>query len=359
MNKIVELLVDWDNIELDDLGVDVLSLVENPAIQIGWMAFKETEVDPVEAQTRVLEMASQEEFGTFLDPETTIFIDTTQEEFADAAEIGSAIEAVDRLDNVVESALGVVKYRYAGRLRTNSRNFCRTMIGLNKIYSPEELVALGMAMSGVSSSIYPDGTGFDIQFVNGKFVPVVEGGVGQWMGGPNCGHYWQMVREYPSGVVEVLGRAEGDMGIPMRDRANNGYRMSSTFHFSDDDQMIVTGPAMVADQKILRMDEDGNPFHVFFSADTIKKIAQKFLANSKHNNTDINHDGEVVQENTLLESWIVEDPEMDKSKRLGYDVPVGTWFVSLKINNKDTWEKIKSGELTGYSVEGSFLEKLI
>ena len=45
MNKIVELLVDWNNLEFDDLGVDIMSLVENPAIQIGWQAFSEEQFE--------------------------------------------------------------------------------------------------------------------------------------------------------------------------------------------------------------------------------------------------------------------------------------------------------------------------
>jgi hypothetical protein len=132
--------------------------------------------------------------------------------------------------------------------------------------------------------------------------------------------------------------------------------MSKTWNFSDDDKMIVTGPAMIPRQLIARKDEMGNVFHVYFSRETIETIARKFLADNNSHNTDVNHDGAVTQENTLLESWIVEDPKMDKSTAIGFDVPEGTWMTSMKINNKDTWNKIKAGELNGFSVEGSFLE---
>ena len=122
--------------------------------------------------------------------------------------------------------------------------------------------------------------------------------------------------------------------------------------------MIVTGPAMIANQLIARKDEMGNLFHVYFSKETIATIAKKFLADNNAHNTDINHNGEVTNENTLLESWIVDDPKMDKSTALGFNVPEGTWMTSMKINNRDTWNKIKAGELNGFSVEGSFLEVL-
>ena len=83
----------------------------------------------------------------------------------------------------------------------------------------------------------------------------------------------------------------------------------------------------------------------------------KFLEENKQHNTDINHDDKISNENTLLESWIVNDPEMDKSATLGFNVPKGTWMVSYKINNKETWQKIKNGELNGFSITGNFIEK--
>ena len=39
IGKIVELLIDWDEMEFEDLGVSIMSLVEKPAIGISWQAF--------------------------------------------------------------------------------------------------------------------------------------------------------------------------------------------------------------------------------------------------------------------------------------------------------------------------------
>ena len=353
MNKIVELLIDFEDLEFDDLGVEIMSLVESPAIQIGWMAFSKEEEN--EYQRLVLEMASDESFGEWYDPTEHVFIDTNQKEFASATEIVEAITAIDQLQDVAEDITGTVKYRYAGTLKANSRFFCRTMIGLNKLYTPIELAALGNAAATVSSSLYP---GVSYVLEDGE---TVKGGVGEWLGGPRCGHYWQKVMSFPNGVNQVLGKADGFMGRTMDSLPNEGYQNfeRQQFVFANDDQQIILGPAMIANQKILRQDEDGNPFHVYFSADTIKKISEKFLAESKHNQTDINHSDDIVEENTLLESWIVEDPKHDKSSLYGFDVEPGSWMVSYKINNKETWSKIKDGTLKGYSVTGSFLEKLI
>ena len=348
MNKIVELLIDWDNLDIEELGVEIMSLVEKPAIQIGWQAFSEVDVE--DFQTKVLELCRTSEFGTIYDPHTFKVLDLSTEEFVDVQDALDGLAALDKLGNMLPDTEGEIMYRYTGRLKANSRLFCASMIGLNKMYTAVELATMGNIARGISSSLYPGVSTVSMD-------NTVNGGIGEWKGGPNCGHYWQKLEVFPSGVVRDLGRADGDMGTTMSSLPNNGYRMS--WSFSEDDQMIITGPAMVPNQYIVRKDDDGIPFHVFFSEDTVRKIAQKFLAKQEQHNTDINHNEEITTENTLLESWIVEDSKMDKSTSLGYDLPKGSWMVSYKINNQDTWNKIKNGELNGYSVQGQFLEKQI
>ena len=59
---------------------------------------------------------------------------------------------------------------------------------------------------------------------------------------------------------------------------------------------------------------------------------------------------------TVVESWLVEDEKKDKSRKYGFDVPVGTWMVSMKVYNDDVWAKVKAGELHGFSIEGYFAD---
>ena len=109
---------------------------------------------------------------------------------------------------------------------------------------------------------------------------------------------------------------------------------------------------------ILRREEDGSPYYIWFSRKTIRKMAEKFFKMNNHNNTDINHDENIVTKNTLLESWISESIEHDKAYKFGYMLPPGTWYVSYKINDDETWEKIKSRELKGFSLAGGFIKKM-
>ena len=128
-------------------------------------------------------------------------------------------------------------------------------------------------------------------------------------------------------------------------------------HFAQDNEKhMVLGPAMVPDMKIFRKDAQGNPYYVYFTADTIKLIAQKYMKNKYIDNNDEMHDGTAVKDVYVVESWIKES-ENDKSTDYGFkDLPIGTWFVSMKINNPDVWAKVKDHELNGFSVSGYFME---
>jgi hypothetical protein len=128
------------------------------------------------------------------------------------------------------------------------------------------------------------------------------------------------------------------------------------FQIDNEEKKIVIGPAMVPDLKIFRKDSKGNPYYVYFSSETIAMIAEKYMRNKYIDNNDLMHDGKAVKDVYVIESWIKED-ENDKSVKYGYgDLPVGTWFVSMKVKNPKVWEAVKEGKLNGFSVSGYFEE---
>jgi hypothetical protein len=159
------------------------------------------------------------------------------------------------------------------------------------------------------------------------------------------------------GYVAWLGWG-GTTGVEWASRKLESIRnnMSKQKFQTDDEKKMVVGPAMIPDLKIFRKDMFGNPYYVFFSAETIKMIAEKYMRNKYIDNNDTNHDGKAVEDVYVVESWIKEDKE-DKSNKYGYgDLPVGTWFVSMKVRNDEVWKKVKNGELKGFSVSGFFEE---
>ena len=125
----------------------------------------------------------------------------------------------------------------------------------------------------------------------------------------------------------------------------------------DTEKKILMGAALVPNKQIYRRDKNNEEYYIFFSKDTIRKASELFLMNSNQNNTTYEHN-EKLKGLTVVESWIIEDLEHDKSKKYGFSLPVGTWMISMKVNNEEVWSKVKDGSVKGFSIEGYFADKL-
>tara|TARA_R110002153_G_scaffold189041_4_gene341885 strand:+ start:164 stop:1702 length:1539 start_codon:yes stop_codon:yes gene_type:complete len=115
----------------------------------------------------------------------------------------------------------------------------------------------------------------------------------------------------------------------------------------------LAGPLLIPDIKILREDKEGNRFYVEFPKNVIKQIAERFNKNLNGGKWNIDHnENELVEDVYVSENWIIDDSNFDKSKKFGHNLPVGTWYGIVKVDNSEVWEnKIVSGELKGFSVE--------
>lgn len=128
-----------------------------------------------------------------------------------------------------------------------------------------------------------------------------------------------------------------------------------------DEKRIVVGPVLIPNQLILRKHPTtGDPFNIFFDAETIKHIQENFVSKSYQNNSTIEHDGKLIEDVSFVETWIKEDDVHDKSVLYGFDQPIGTMFAMQKVKNDDVWnDYIKTGKVKGFSIDGVFdLEKI-
>lgn len=371
MKKLVELIVD----DTDESGIDSISLVSEPAIEVNWIAFKRVEDEFIVPDGKDNE---------YLDK---LFIGGQAEDelLKEGWEIES-IEPVGKDEFALaptkpnepsddDSPLYRIRYKYGLKygikqepIIDTTREYCRTLLRKNFVWRKEELMRLNANSDG------EDG-GF-----GGN--PMI------WRGGYNCRHQWWKVVYKNTGdiinkasvnkqkVTDAEGRSlnltpdwqQGDTinqktkdavakGTAAPNTAKN-MGLSKNFHF-DDEQRVVVGPAMIPDLPILRLDEKGQEYFVYFKEDTIKKIAEKYMQNKFIDNNDIDHSGRVAADVFVMETWIKES-DIDKSETFGFkELPIGTWFVKMKINNEDVWKAIKNKELNGFSVAGWFLSKEI
>ena len=129
-----------------------------------------------------------------------------------------------------------------------------------------------------------------------------------------------------------------------------------TFAKIDEEKRMLVSPALIPNKQIFRYDPNtDSEYYVYFSPDTVRKASELYLKHNNHHKATYEHQDRVSGVLTT-ESWIKEG-DMDKSKMYGFDLPNGTWFVKMKIENDDLWKKIKDGELKGLSIEGYFTNK--
>jgi len=128
----------------------------------------------------------------------------------------------------------------------------------------------------------------------------------------------------------------------------------------DTEQKMLIGPILIPDKKILRVDGQGNPYHVYVSKNTVKTLAQNYLMKKYTDKATIEHDKSINGKVHLVESWVKEG-KFDKSNAYGLgNIAEGTWMGIFKISDDKIWnDYVKTGKLKGFSIEGVFTHALV
>jgi hypothetical protein len=174
----------------------------------------------------------------------------------------------------------------------------------------------------------------------------------------------EVSKSYDDGCGLLAMDAWGGIeALPWVEKTISKYEQMNTqaemvFSVFNSEQRLVVGPAMIPDKMIIRRNEiTGAIYYVYFTAETIKKLQQKFMMEKLLDKTNIEHGNKFLKGVDVVESWIVEDEEKDKQQIFGMNYPKGTWMITMKVNDDQTWKKVKDGQLKGFSVQGYFLEK--
>ncbi|CAB4178166.1 Phage-like element PBSX protein, XkdF [uncultured Caudovirales phage] len=128
---------------------------------------------------------------------------------------------------------------------------------------------------------------------------------------------------------------------------------------TDSDKRIICGPLMIPDQPIYRFSETKGEHMVVFDKNTIEQIRERFFKNKNTSNVNEMHDSNKIVEGVyMIESFIVNKSK-GMTAPIGFEeVPEGTWMASYKVDNEEVWNKVKSGEFKGFSIEGTFGREL-
>ena len=255
-----------------------------------------------------------------------------------------------------------IRYQYDGPVDDKNRKFCsilmRRYTKQNKVFRKEDIN--NMSFAGVNEGFGPNG--------------INEYNIFLYRGGNNCRHTWKQVLytissddTWDNTTKEVKSIAELQKiiapRVPQSALVETPLGIGTEFSKQEfADQQIVAGPFMIPKKLIYRKDDSGE-YYVYFSDETIQKIAYKYMQNKYTDSTNLEHQESIgLKDVFVVESWLVADPKRDKSLIYsgGEEYPKGTWYGLMKVKNREIWDNyVKTGFVKGFSVEGFFIDELL
>lgn len=124
----------------------------------------------------------------------------------------------------------------------------------------------------------------------------------------------------------------------------------------DEDKRLVLGVVMRADFPIYRReplaDDKEVEFYIIYKADTIRTMAEKYLAENRQNLVNIMHEKGSEVEGVQMVQYFIKGAGLNPE---GFDnIADGSLFAEFHVTNDEVWNAIKDGTYRGFSLEGLF-----
>lgn len=124
----------------------------------------------------------------------------------------------------------------------------------------------------------------------------------------------------------------------------------------DEDKRLVLGVVMRADFPIYRRepltDDKEMEFYIIYKADTIRAMAEKYLAENRQNLVNLMHEKGTEVDGVQMVQYFIKGAGLNPE---GFeDIADGSLFAEFHVTNDDVWDAIKDGTYRGFSLEGLF-----
>lgn len=120
----------------------------------------------------------------------------------------------------------------------------------------------------------------------------------------------------------------------------------------DEEKRLVLGCVMRADFPIYRRDNEMGEYYLIYKADTIRTMAEKYLAENRQNLVNLMHQEETDQDGVQMVQYFIKGNGLAP---VGFEgIADGSLFAEFHIVNDDVWETVKAGTYKGFSLEGVF-----
>lgn len=129
------------------------------------------------------------------------------------------------------------------------------------------------------------------------------------------------------------------------------FNSEEVLKFVDEEKREIYAPLLIPNKLIFRKNINGESANVYFTAEDIKELHLQGMKNGYDSKINLEHSDMNADGVFCFESWIVEDPNNDKSNALGFDLPKGTLMKAYKIESEEILNEIKNKDLNGLSIE--------
>ena len=134
--------------------------------------------------------------------------------------------------------------------------------------------------------------------------------------------------------------------------AEAAARKVQTYAVQDEDKRLVLGVVMRADFPIFRRDADGFEYYIIYKADTIRTMAEKYLAENRQNIVSLMHKEGSDVDGVQMVQYFIKGKGLEPE---GFDgIAAGSLFAEFHVENDEVWNAIKDGTYKGFSLEGVF-----
>ena len=124
------------------------------------------------------------------------------------------------------------------------------------------------------------------------------------------------------------------------------------YSIQDEEKRLVYGVVARANYPILRVSPKIGKYYIVFKPETIRVIAEKYLADGLQNEVNLMHKTDV--DGVQMVQYFIKDTERGVAPTGFEDIANGSLFAEFHILNDEVWEAVKDGTYKGFSLEGVF-----
>lgn len=126
------------------------------------------------------------------------------------------------------------------------------------------------------------------------------------------------------------------------------------YQVENEDKRLVRGVVMRADFPIYRYDARFGEYYIIYKAEQIRKMAEKYLAESRQNDVNIMHEDGSDVEGVQMVQYFIKDSANGINPAGFEEIADGSLFAEFHVVNDEVWKAVKEGSYKGFSLEGVF-----